>query len=68
MKVRFVTPPPNVLPRIEVHLGETAEVVHIRKWQGDNYPSLWLIRFKDSTQFWIKPQYLEILNEPPEKA
>ena len=62
MKVLFKESPPNVLPRIEAHLGEEAEVVNMRQWQ-EGAPAMWLIRFKDTTQCWLKPQFLEIINE-----
>lgn len=63
MKVRFVTPPPSVRPVIEAHLGEEAQVRNIKRWQDEKHPAMWLIEFKDTTQCWIKPRYLEILNE-----
>lgn len=66
MKVIFKDPPPNVLPRIEVHLGEEAEVVNMKKWEHEKSPAMWLIRFKDTTQCWLKPQYLEIVSEDQE--
>jgi len=62
MKVRFVELPPSVRPIIEVKLGEEAEVVNMKKWQ-EGAPAMWLIRFADTTQAWLKPQYLEIINE-----
>lgn len=64
MTVRFVTLPPQVRPAIEVHLGELAKVVNMKKWEGEKSPAMWLIRFKDSTMCWLKPQFLEIVNEP----
>jgi len=63
MTVRFVELPPQVLPVIEAHLGEEAKVVNIKQWEHEKSPAMWLIRFKDTTQCWLKPQYLEILNE-----
>ena len=51
-----------VKPVIEAHLGEEAEVVNMKKWQ-EGAPAMWLILFKDSTQCWLKPQFLDILNE-----
>ena len=62
MKVRFVELPPMVRPIIEVKLGEEAEVVNMRKWQ-EGAPAMWLIKFKDTTMCWLKPQFLEIINE-----
>ncbi len=62
MKVKFIEPPPNVRPFIEAHLGEEAEVVTMKKWQK-GAPAMWLIKFKDTTMCWLKPQFLEIVNE-----
>ena len=64
MKVRFVELPHwNTKPSIEAHLGEEATVRNMKKGEGDESPSLWLIEFSDTTQCWIKPRFLEILNE-----
>ncbi len=63
MKVLFKESPPMVLPHIEAHLGEEAEVVNMRRWEHEKSPAMWLIKFKDSTMCWLKPQYLEIVNE-----
>jgi len=63
VKVLFKDLPPSVLPHIETHLGEVAQVRNMKKWEGEKSPAMWLIEFKDSTMCWLTPQHLEIVNE-----
>jgi len=65
MKVRFVELPHwNTKPSIEAHLGEVGEVVNMKKWEGEKSPAMWLVQFSDTTIAWLKPRFLEIVNEP----
>lgn len=63
MKVLFKEPPPSVKPHIAEHLGEVATVVNMKRWEGEKSPAMWLLKFEDSTMCWLKPQFLEIINE-----
>jgi hypothetical protein len=63
VNVIFKESPPSVLPHIETHLGQVAKVVNMKKYEGEKSPSMWLIRFSDSTMCWLKPQFLEIVKE-----
>lgn len=63
MRVLFKDSPPSVKPHIEAHLGEEAQVINMKKWEGEKSPAMWLVRFKDSTTCWLKPQCLEIVKE-----
>lgn len=62
MKVLFKEPPPSVKPHIAEHLGQVAEVLNMKKWESEKSPAMWLVKFKDTTMAWLKPQFLEIVN------
>jgi hypothetical protein len=63
MKVKFIELPPGAKPHIEAHLDEEAQVINMKKWEGEKSPAMWLVRFRDSTMCWLKPQFLEIVKE-----
>ena len=63
MKVIFKSAPPGVKNHIEAHLGQEAEVLNLKKWDHEKSPAMWLVKFKDTTMAWIKPQFLEVVNE-----